>query len=1730
MASSSFAYATDIPSLERTRGGYKGQVTTAISILEGHETAAKPFTLEEGENMLQKLQRIEARNVNLSDIIFQMCTTADETDKAVKNAEEFDQKIIKVISRLQIIIQSLTPRPAPPVTIPPVTENHVKLPTLELPTFDGKFENWQSFQDLFHASVESKTSLRDSQKLQYLKSCVKGDAANLIKSFTVTDAHFQEAWDLLKERYDNKREIVNSLISRIFKQANINQESATSIQRILDVTTESLRSLKVLGRPTEEWDDLIVFFIVDKLDPETRREWAMSLKGSDPPTFKALQDFLELYVRGLQAGGMKASNFKPHSINYGGERKSTQSSHSHHSANLEQPCPLCKQNHSLFQCQQFRAMSPEDRISKTKSLSACLNCLRSGHIGRDCSSQSTCRRCGKRHHTLLHCETKKNSSQTSHFTACNAAKPAVLSPVPIATSSIPPLVPATQKLLKTALVKILDASGRFQTCRAFLDDGSESSFISEHCASSLGLKKVHEQTRIKGLMGGKLGVSKAKVNITLSSLFHNLNLSVEALVVPKVTAPMPRQPFEYSSWAHIQGLELADPNFNKPSKIDMLISGDVIAQLLLPGIKKGEENQPIAQNTLLGWVVLGKTEVPLSSPVVRVHYQDTDDNADLDKTLARFWEIEELPQRSFLSPEETDCENHFHNYHTRDKEGRYTVKLPFKSSLNNLGSSREQALRRLYSLEKRFQKFPEHREEYVKFMTDYESQGHMKVIPVDNLNKPNFYLPHHFVIKESSSTTKFRVVFDGSAKSSSGLSLNNSLMVGATIQDDLFTLLLRFRTYPVALKADIAKMYRQFRVDEEDSHYQRILWRYSPDQPIRDYQLKTITYGTSSAPFQATRCLKQLALDEKSDFPLASQIIQQDMYVDDLLSGAATPQEAILLQKQIVELVSKGGMTIRKWMTSDPSVLKTIPPELRETSDVVDLDDGLALAALGVQWKPASDVFAFSVMESQCKTSITKRKLLSELAKVFDPLGFLSPVTIKAKLIFQDLWKEENVGWDTNLSRNYQVGWQSYQADLSHVQALSIPRVIISPKSIFQEIHGFSDASFKAYSAVVYLRSQDADGKVTLRMIAAKTRVAPVKQVSIPRLELCGSVLVTQLIELIMKSCNFSCPIFAWTDSTLVLKYLAAYPGRWKTFVANRVAKIQDKIPYNNWGYVKSEENPADCASRGITAQELNSHHLWWNGPDWLISTGKPTYPTPSSNTPDKEEKKATTTIAHIQEELWTETTLSRFSSLRILLRFVGSMSRLSLPKEKRKDPLTPTDFKNALHHLIKLIQADEFPHEIAKLKANKQVPPKSKLKQLNPFIAEDGLLRVGGRIQQSSVPNEMKHPIILPHNSHLTTLIIRQCHLDNLHGGFQLVHSTLMRKYWILRGRDTVRHLIRKCVICRKTRARVTTQLMGNLPTARVSPTQPFLHSGVDYAGPYQVLNTSGRGQKTFKCYFAVFVCLSTKAIHLEAVSFLSSEAFIASFTRFAARRGLPAHMYSDCGTNFVGAEKEIQDTVYSKEYNQEVTSNLANIGTTWHFNPPAAPHQGGLWEAGVKAVKYHLRRVVGEHHLTLEEFNTLLCSVEATLNSRPLCAMSPDPTDLDVLTPGHFLIGRPLNSVPEQDVTDLNINRLNRWQKVQQMHQHFWKRWSAEYLTTLQQRFKWTQKRGNTEVGDLVIIREDNLPPSKWKLGRVVTVHPGADNLVRVATVKTATGVYKRPIHKLSQIIPANEISNSN
>ncbi|KAG7198908.1 hypothetical protein KM043_015726 [Ampulex compressa] len=866
--------------------------------------------------------------------------------------------------------------------------------------------------------------------------------------------------------------------------------------------------------------------------------------------------------------------------------------------------------------------------------------------------------------------------------------------------------------------------------------------------------------------------------------------------------------------------------------------------------------------------------------------------------------------------------------------------------------------------------------------------------------------------------------------------------------------------------------YKRDEQHQSQTSLQRILWRENTDENVRAYELLTVTYGTAPASFLATRCLQEMAELEKALLPLGATVVKRDFYVDDLLTGANSIGEAIVIRDQVIKILSK---TRHKWSSNSSRLLEDIPCQQAHSS-ILSLNKDDDVAVLGTQWNTVGDVLQYSI-PARTVDRVTKRTILASVARVFDPLGLIGPVLLSAKIVIQRLW-QLGIGWDESVPIELHTRWLRYESQLPELNNLKVPRHVMEENPIRVDLHGFSDASEEAYGACVYEVSIDKNEYHRGQLLCAKSRVAPLRNVSLPRLELCGALLLAKLAEKFISILDVQFEnIYCWTDSSIVLAWIKSSSRNWNTFVANRIGEIQDLVPFAQWGHVPTKENPADIISKGATPTKLMSQVLWWEGPTALFNRDQGIH------------KRIVCVSLAMRLEVWATA-------------------------------ITSPEVARSKLCLVRLCQAYAF-QDLERVLRKQRPHCKVPLPHLSPFLDDDGIIRVGGRLRNARSVYTSKCPILLPKIHPLTELIINQEHKRNLHAGCQGILAVVWASYWPLAGRDSIKRVLRKCVVCFRNAPVSSQYLMGDLPAYRVTPSRPFARTGVDYCGPFCVKEGRRRNAKVSKAYAAIFICMCTKAIHIELVADMTTESFLGCLKRFMSRRRKPAHIYSDNGSNFVGANRELREltaAVFSRD-GQERVANFLNVeGVDWHFIPPRAPHFGGLWEAAVKSAKHHVRRVAGGASLRFEELYTLLVQIEAVLNAKSLTPLSSDPSDLNVLTPAHFLIGGSMTTTVEPDLTDTPINWLSRWQHLEQQKQHFWRRWSKEYLHHLMQRPKWTiTSTRPLRSGDMVIVREDNLPPLQWLLGREEKTVPRADGEVRAATIRTSRGIISRPTVKL-------------
>lgn len=820
----------------KKRGILKGQLTKFHNYIQD--------LTPESDLMQLKLRLVKIQECwsEFEDVQCNLEILTSETSQS-REREAFENSYFQIVAAAQTLIDDREQKPlispVPTTDIihdvsPGAQGPKLKLPTIALPTFSGNIDDYLPFLELFNALIHNNATLSDVQKLYYLKTSLKGDASFTLQSLPLTSQNYEVAKKLLDDRYGNKRIIINKHVSALFNQTQIKKESAIELQNLLDTSLTHVRALQALGQPTEQWSTLLIHILASKLDEDSLRCWEELLTPNDVPKFDTFIKFLMQRCHTLQALSSKQS--KPTSKRC--------------FVTNQNKCALCNDTHFLFQCSKFCSLSTADRFQTVKRLGHCINSLSYGHQLKSCTSSKNCKYCSQRHNSLLHFEKYKNVNN-------QGTKVDLTNKDPVQgnhNSSQTKVTNATNTsfhnnvLLSTAIVKVKTAQGHFIKCRALLDSASQATLLTESFCNKLQLQKSKQSIPISGI-NSQDTQSSYEVDVTMKSCHSNYKVSFKGLVIKQIVENLPSSFIDISNWNIPSDLPLADSEFFKPREVDMLIGCDLFWDVLCNGRLQLNSEGTLLLETKLGWIFAGilPKESNFTNMVCNLTITE-----NLNKQLEKFWQVEEMPTDIEFSSEHELCEQHFTNNTTRNKDGRYIVKMPTKGNLSHIGESKNRALRRFYMLESKLERNPELHEQYSSFMKEYEKLGHMEIIDNETTSNPTYYIPHHPVVRDESITTKLRVVFDGSALTTATTSLNQNLHVGPVIHDDLFAILLRFRTHNYVFSADVEKMFRQIWIDESQEDLQQIVWRENKNKPIKMYKLKTVTYSLASSLYLAT--------------------------------------------------------------------------------------------------------------------------------------------------------------------------------------------------------------------------------------------------------------------------------------------------------------------------------------------------------------------------------------------------------------------------------------------------------------------------------------------------------------------------------------------------------------------------------------------------------------------------------------------------------------------------------------------------------------------------------------------------------------------------------------------------------------------------------------------------------------------------------------------------------------
>lgn len=1648
-----------------------------------------------------------------------------------------------------------------------------KLPAAEPPVFAGDPLAYPDWLHSFDTLIDS-TNLPDETKLLHMKRYLKGPALEAVSGFFLLRSRdaYAEARRTLHKRYGNGHLVAESFRQRLDSWKKIGPKESKNLRSYGDFLQQCLTAksevhdLDILDDPRQL--ATLANKLPDWLCNRWRREANLYRRERGRyPKFKHLTYFVkdeaELLndpIDGVTSAeshrqpppsGSSSKRFDKASTFLSTTAKSTK--------DQTKKCLFCESvGHSVEVCRKFSSRTANEKREFVKNKNLCLACLRPNHRARDCKNRSVCQHCKEKHPSSLHAterlfpanrnqvqqDPKHVKPQEMQETQEQTSKKATVMSVKGSHTGL------TSMILPVYLSSKNDPDSEILVY-ALLDTQSDSTFVVEDLASHLNSDATDTSLRITTITNTGMTVPcKKYTDLTVRGFNSDKVIALPTTYsrkdIPLDPGHVPL-PSTAKKWPHLQ--RIASRIAPKQVCPAGLLIGYNCAQALSPiSFIGGENDQPFAVETPLGWTVVGGTpndnlatsvhsiiNVPsitaLSTKDIEVSYVLKSSAKEVGTDQL----IKLLEQDFKETSDQNTCPMSFEdrkfmnilegNVHQR-KDGFYELPLPFRDGPPDTPNNRFLAEKRLLSLKSKLDKNLTYRQHYTDFMKGIIVRGEAEKVPQEELQLrgPTWYIPHHGVYN-AQKPDKIRVVFDCSAKFK-GFSLNESLLQGPDLMNSLTGVLMRFRKESIAFALDIEKMFHQFRVSPQHTDYLRFLWWEDGDlsKPPTEYRMTVHLFGAVSSPGCANFALKQIASDYKHISPDASRFLTHDFYVDDGLESKNSVKEAKRIISESKAICSKANLNLHKITSNSKEVVHDIDPNSRAIPSLESQDpDGTSIEkALGLQWDTDQDILSFRIGEKEHKE--TRRGLLATVASVFDPLGLVSPFVLLGRRILQQTC-EENLGWDQQIPADIKISWQNWKQDLNNLKMLKIPRCIKPPDfgmPIKTELHHFSDASTTGYGQCSYLRLQNSEGQTHCTLVMAKARVAPKKATTIPRLELQAATLSSKIAKTLDKELDYPhLTHFYWTDSKVVLGYIKNESKRFQIFVANRIQQIRQFSNPDQWNYVHTSENPADHASRGLPVDLLNTSN-WFTGPDFLwqseIIINNPKIEIASD---DSEIKHSATSHAISLSTLTSfEEKTKRFSDYQKLLAAISVIVRVTAQKKGLN--LSKLEIKEkATKNLLQIIQKEHF--------QSTKIP-----EDLESFEDKEGLQRAGGRLGKSNEPFEIRHPIILPKSCHLAQLITLELHKKVAHQGRNTTMNAIRAKgYWIIGCRRTASSVIHNCTKCIRIRGKSHGQRMSDLPSERLEPSPPFTYCGIDVFGPF----TTKEGRKELKKYGLIFTCLALRAIHIELLDDMSTDAFLNALRCFIALRGKVRTFYCDCGTNFTGGSNELKENLKLLD-TQKISADLLDSQCEFKFNPPNASHMGGIWERQIRTVRNILSGLIANSagRLDSSSLRTFFYESAAIVNSRPLTTDNLERSDGPLpLTPNHLLTMKsgviipppPGNFVRE----DLYLRK--RWRKVQYLTDTFWQRWKSEYIQNLRSRQKWRKEIPNLNAGDIVLV-ESEVPRSEWQMARVEDTFPSQDGLVR--KVKLLIGSRKldrsgknlsersyliRPVHKLIPLL---------
>ncbi|XP_063383582.1 uncharacterized protein LOC134669897 [Cydia fagiglandana] len=1646
----------------------------------------------------------------------------------------------------------------------------------ELPHFYGDVSEWRSFYNTY-VETTKRYKFTDYENVARLRMALRGDAKMCVSHVLSTATRPDMVIRILKKQFGRSEVLLDKAIEDLRRLPPLGP-SANDLNTFAIKIMNVVSTIMDIDRRHYADNPLLIREVTDRLSPHLRSRWcdyANRHRDTDDPEILQLADFLmeesELEMSfcharapmkraqgpttapfarapGARLNAPAPRNFiptpAPAANRCSGAQKATYAARQ---ITAKSTCLYCGGNHITTDCRKLAAQSIGARWEWARLNRICFRCMDAKHLKSQCNTKGCgVTGCPHTHHRLLHAEPMQASNNNSGATMAVAqsthrvvASPRMTSSFAAAAESEPrpteredndPRVyvsstPNFNVLLKVLPVTVTGPKGTAQIF-AFLDDGSTLSMIDQDVADEIGAVGEDEPLCLRGIRNLKhtsiTQTVKAQVGPLRGGTVHEIVMkTVEGLGIRSQSL----NKAELMKYKHLE--DLGDECYVGTGVPQMLIGGDFCHLKTPIEIRQGGEDEPCAMKTPLGWVFFGRMPRIIRTVEQTVLHCRTDDDELIDQ-VKKHWSIEALgvTNKENVSPSDQRAIDIFNATVRKTAAGRYEVGQLWATDNVKLPPSYVMARSRLHNLEVKMRRDKDFAEDYEAQIQKLLQKGYAERIMEPPQTDRTWFLPHFSVFNLNKG--KRRAVFDCAAKSQ-GNSLNDYILSGPDLLRSLLGILLRFREWNFAVVADIQEMFLQIQMREEDQQSQLFLWRGTRrDMEPQVYKLNRVCFGNVSSPFLAHSVRNRNAIDNRDKYPDAVYDIHHNHYMDDYVASYETEDELLRVSQQVRDSHAEGSFYLRGYASNSTRMLASVEPELHAAQGPTHLGEGQP-TVLGMTWDPRTDTLGYNTKMLRVPEAVklqerppTKRELLSAIMSIYDPMGLIAQYVISAKIIFQRVWTKGTT-WDAPLEEKEAEDFFQWQNALKHVAALRIPRRYESPGGATKyTLHIFTDASTEAYCAVAYWRIENLED-VRVSLAAGKSRVCPLKVLSVPRLELTAAVIGVRLAETIKKEQRYDVKrTIYWTDSRVLLGWIKDDARNYKPFVSHRLAEIAEKSDRRAWMYVPTDVNPADHATRGKPARKITAHDEWYKGPSFLYR--------PETEWPSQETVRPTEDLPEKKSGVIVETTLSTTTSkldpssvLPDIRRFsnydrlINSTAYVLLFIEKLKTrnktlQLQVKHIKRAEHMWLQNSQRRSFPDELRTLSAGRDLDRKSRIYTLAPELCDDGVLRMKTRLGNAPVLYTSVRPVILDGKDSFTRLMVQRAHRRMAHIHNEAIINQLRQDYWILQLRPTVKAVARDCALCKLRRASPRAQPLGDLPPERLQAYQrPFTYTAQDYLGPMYV--TIGRRRE--KRWVCLYTCLVTRAIHLETVHSLSTDSALLALRRFAARRGWPSVMYSDSATCFKAASNELREAY--RQWLPQLQQYGVQQRMDWKFIPPGNPSAGGAWERMVRTVKTAMLYTFNTRAPKTEVFETLLAEIENIVNRRPLTHVNVDPDSEESLTPAHFLLLHNAN-LPMIGAYDENDKR--QWRAAQALADHFWRRWTKEYFPLLAPRKSSDDGGRQIRPGDVVIISEPSGPRSVWPKGVVETVYHGPDGRVRSADVRTRHGTLRRPSCKLAVI----------